>query len=160
MPAVVDFKKMLSNIYNPLGKQELINMMAAPPSTLQPCILANVTINNLIKHTLDADQQTSSDHCVPAKGDAIEDVWLLASDEMESEPLAAASETPADKVGEPAVPETSAVDVEVSVPALEDLWLSAGEDEVEVELSATMDMVTIEIEGEGSTPRNRLASPR
>ena len=143
--------------------------MVAPPSSLQPPILADVTIDNLMKHTFDADQQTWSDHGVPAKSDAIEDIEQSGSEESASEPSAAPSETPANKIGEPAIedewspasdeaqsatsaalPETSAVDVE-AVPALEDLWLSAGNDEVEDGHAAIVDTQAVEIEEEWSS---------
>ena len=118
IPAIVDFEMMLSNIYDPLGKRRLINTTATHHSTLQPRILADLTIDNLIKHTLDADQQTSSYRGTPAKGDKavevgkrlgppIEDVWSPAGMEMEPGPSAA-------------VPEVR--------PAIEDIWPSASED--------------------------------
>ena len=106
---------------------------------------------------------------MPAKGDVIEDIWQSGSEELASEPSAAPSETPVNKVGEPAIedewspasdeaqsemlaalPETSAVDIE-AVPALEDLWLSAGDNEVDDGHSAIVDTQAIEIEEEWSS---------
>jgi hypothetical protein len=130
IPAIIDFKKMLSNIYDPLGKLELINAAAGHSATLQPRILADLMIDNLIKHTLDADQRPSSYRDTPAKDDtpienvwssasremepgpsaavpvvghAIEDIWDLASEETQSKPSAAASKTRPDNVGETAI---------------------------------------------------------
>jgi hypothetical protein len=112
IPAIIDFKKMLCNIYDPLGKRELINTMAGPPSTRKTRILADLTINNLIKHTLDADQLPSSYFGTSAKGDKrlgtpLEDVWSSASREMEPGPSAA---------------------VPVVGHAIEDIWALASEE--------------------------------
>ena len=190
IPAIIDFEKMLSNIYDPLGKLELINAAAGHSATLQPRILADLTIDNLIKHTLDADQQPSSYRDTPAKDDtpienvwssasremeprpsaagpAIEDIWPLisTSEEIQSEPSAAASETrpvnvdeaaiedewsPASEATRPetsaAVPESPAVNADVDGLAIEDEWSSAGEEEAEVGPSAMENRPTIEVE--------------